>query len=521
MANNYDIESLRSEGMQALANSQEYTLAAVQGHGAAITGEIAGPGKLFDVYDMDAGLNLHTLGGDLELFKTAAATMTSAVERQRGQLKELMGFWEGDGSQAANDFLTNHNATAAAVSNEFTQVSKGLDGLRETLYKLAGLKTEATTNVDDLVTPDRQHFDAAVATYKYGTGDKPEADETNEYKIGPHVKNNIEGQWLPAMQNAKDKFGQAYDALINGLKEDLPPGFKLPNDSGDVDPEGNPRDGKKEPEDKNRDGVPDESVGSDGKSGASTGHGTNTGGVQGSATPASGMSNYSQGGPNAGQTPGQQQGQGQGMDPSQMVSGMTSALTGALTSIGQAASGIVSAITEGLSNIPFDQMGGEHGPGDDKPEDKFDGKADEAADKSDKKDTDPDAKMAAAKEAAIHEARSDAGGTFATDGKPASGPGIQLAGAGGLDAATPATPGQTVPGTPLGSTPLGSVPPSTASTPPAQPAAQMSPVTPPPAAQQHTEPPQQRPPAQPQATGTDAGETPCEIAADELPKAGR
>lgn len=98
--------------------------------------------------------------------------------------------------------------------------------------------------------------------------------------------------------------------------------------------------------------------------------------MQGTATPASATGNAGGQLSGAGQQQGAGQGQ-QGMDPSQMLSGMTGALTGALSSIGQAASGIVSAITEGISSIPFDQMG--QGLGDDQ----FDGRADEAADKKD------------------------------------------------------------------------------------------------------------------------------------------
>ncbi|MGH3725342.1 MAG: hypothetical protein ACRDUS_14625 [Mycobacterium sp.] len=524
MADKYDIESLRSEGMQAIANSQNYTTAAIRGNGKSpvtITNPdlTANERQLFDWYDMDAGMNLNTLGGDLELFKNAVTTMKSAAERQHGQLKLLMGMWEGKGSEAANQFLRTHNSTADAVTEEFGKVSTGLDGLRGALWTIVDLKKEASTLVDGFVT-NRAQFDSAVATYKTGTGDKSKADETNANLIGPHVKNNIEGKWLPAMKIAWGKGGEAYDALTTGLKVKLPPDFKSPPGQfgpeydSDGDSQNKPED--KKPKSKGRDDG-SSAGGSDDGSGTS-GASTAAGGMQGAATPASGMGNV-----NGGQMPGQQQGQGQqgqGMDPSQIVSGLTSAMTGALGSIGGAASGIVSAITEGLGSIPFDQMGGhdgQPGSGDDKPDDRVDGKADEAADKKD-----PDTKMAAAKESAIQEARTDAGGTFAADGKPA--PGVQLAGAGGPEA-TPAAPGQTTPGAPLGTTPPGAVPPVTGGSPSAQPAGSATPVTPPPAQVQQPSPipavGPTNPPARPQAAGTDAGETPCEIAADELPKAGR
>ncbi|MEU9804820.1 hypothetical protein [Mycobacterium sp. NPDC050853] len=521
MAGKYDIEALRSEGIQAIANSQNYTTAAIRGNGKSpvtITNPdlTANERQLFDWYDMDAGMNLNTLGADLELFKSAVTTMKSAAERQHGQLQQLMGMWGGKGSEAANQFLRTHNSTADEVTEEFGKVSTGLDSLRDALWNIVDLKKQASTMVDGLVS-DRTAFDNAVATYKTGAGDRATADETNATKIGPHVKDSIEGKWLPAMKTAWSKGGEAYDTLINGLKQKLPQEFKTPPgqfgpeyDSG-TDPQTNPQ---TNPKDKDKGKGGDEQPGGGGKDGGSA-TGTATGGMQGTATPASAMGNQSGQMPSGGQQQGAGQGQGQqGMDPSQIVSGLTGAMTGAMGSIGQMASGIVSAITEGLSNIPFDQMGqgGEPGAGEDKPEDKFDGKVDEAADKKD-----PDAKMAAAKDAAIQEARSDAGGTFATDGKPASIPGIQLAGAGGLEA-TPTAPGQTTPGTPLGMTPPGAMPPQ---------AGPMAPVTPPPVqtpqptAPLHVEPQAPAPAAQPQAAGTDAGETPCEIAADELPKAGR
>ncbi|WP_078314402.1 hypothetical protein [Mycobacterium sp. D16Q16] len=544
MAGKYDIESLRSEGIQAIANSQNYTTTAIRGNGKSpvtITNPdlTANERQLFDWYDMDAGMDLNKLGADLELFKSAVTTMKAAAERQHGQLQQLMGMWEGKGSEAANQFLRRHNSTADAVTKEFGQVSTGLDGLREALWTIVDLKKQASTMVDGLVT-DRASFDSAVATYKTGTGDKSVADETNATKIGPHVQQNIEGKWLPAMKLAWGKGGEAYDTFTSALKQELPPEFKNPPGQlgpeydADTEPQQNPADRAKA-KDKGGEQEPGASGGqSSGASGSSSG--ATGGGTQGSATPASAMG--AQGGQMSGggqQGAGQGQGQ-QGMDPSQIVSGLTGAMTGALGSIGQAASGIVSAITEGLSSIPFDQMGqgGEPGPGDEKPDDKIDGKADEAADKKE-----PDAKMAAAKDAAIQEARTDAGATFATDGKPMQGPGVQLAGASGPDATlTPA--GQTAPGAPLGTTPPGgAVPPSTGGFPGAQPAGSMSP--PPVHAQQPAAAPQQpepqpaaaqqpspvpsvgptSPSARPQAAGTDAGETPCEIAADELPKAGR
>ncbi|MBB4853121.1 hypothetical protein HNP40_000487 [Mycobacteroides chelonae] len=555
MAGRYDIESLRSEGIQAVANSQNYTTAAIRGNGKSpvtITNPdlTANERQLFDWYDMDAGMDLNALGADLELFKGAVTTMKSAAERQHGQLQQLMGMWEGKGSEAANQFLRTHNSTADAVTGEFGKVSTGLDGLREALWNIVDLKKQATTMVDGLVT-DRASFDSAVATYKTGTGDKSVADETNATKIGPHVQQNIEGKWLPAMKAAWAKGGEAYDTLINGLKQELPPEFKSPpgqfgpeydaDNNPDNNADNNP---ETKPKDKDSAGK-SEAPGSSDTGGAQRGGGsgsaggTASGGMQGMATPASAMGN--QGGQisGAGQQQGAGQGQGQGqqgMDPSQIVSGLTGAMTGALGSIAQAASGIVSAITEGLSNIPFDQMGQGGEPGLD---DKIDGKADEAADKIDDKadKNDPDAKMAAAKDAAIQEARADAGATFATDGKPAPIPGVQLAGAGGLDAA-PAPTGQTAPGAPLGTTPPATVPPSGMS---AQPAGATAPVNPPPVQAQQPTPPahpepqpaaaQQlsplpsagpiSPSAKAQAAGTEAGETPCEIAADELPKAGR
>ncbi|OHT88814.1 hypothetical protein [Mycobacteroides saopaulense] len=545
MAGRYDIESLRSEGIQAVANSQNYTTAAIRGNGKSpvtITNPdlTANERQLFDWYDMDAGMDLDALGADLELFKGAVTTMKSAAERQHGQLQQLMGMWEGKGSEAANQFLRTHNSTADAVTGEFGKVSTGLDGLREALWNIVDLKKQATTMVDGLVT-DRASFDSAVATYKTGTGDKSVADETNATKIGPHVQQNIEGKWLPAMKTAWAKGGEAYDTLINGLKQELPPEFKSPPGQfgPEYDADNNP---ETKPKDKDRKGKSEAPRGSDtggAQSGGDSGSagGTASGGMQGTATPASALGNQGGQMSGVGQQQGAGQGQGQqGMDPSQIVSGLTGAMTGALGSIGQAASGIVSAITEGLSNIPFDQMGQGGEPG---PDDKIDGKADEAADKVDDKTDkkDPDTKMAAAKDAAIQEARTDAGATFATDGKPAPTSGVQLAGAGGLEAA-PAPAGQTTPGAPFGTTPPGTVPPPGM---PAQPAGATAPVNPPPVqAQQptptaHPEPqpaaaPQPSPlpsagPASPsakaQAAGTETGETPCEIAADELPKAGR
>ncbi|AMW21273.1 mediator complex subunit 15 domain-containing protein [Mycobacteroides chelonae] len=542
MAGKYDIESLRSEGIQAIANSQNYTTTAIRGNGKSpvtITNPdlTANERQLFDWYDMDAGMDLNKLGADLELFKSAVTTMKSAAERQHGQLQQLMGMWEGKGSEAANQFLRTHNSTADAVTKEFGQVSTGLDGLRETLWTIVDLKKQASTMVDGLVT-DRASFDSAVATYKTGTGDRSVADETNATKIGPHVQQNIEGKWLPAMKAAWGKGGEAYDTFTSALTQELPAEFKNP--PGQLGPEydsdtESPQNSTDRDRDKNKGGKQEPDAAGGGQSSAANGSagGGAGGGMQGTATPASAMGN--QGGQMAGggqQGAGQGQGQ-QGMDPSQIVSGLTGAMTGALGSIGQAASGIVSAITEGLSSIPFDQLGQGGDAGDEKPEDKIDGKADEAADKKD-----PDTKMAAAKDAAIQEARSDAGATFATDGKPMQGPGVQLAGAGGVEA-TPAPAGQTTPGAPLGTTtpPGGAVPPSTGGLSAAQPAGSMSPVNPPPVhtqqpnAAQHPEPAQQPSPvpsvgpssrqAQPQAAGTDAGETPCEIAADELPKAGR
>ncbi|SIN14448.1 Uncharacterised protein [Mycobacteroides abscessus subsp. abscessus] len=78
MANKWDIEALRGEGLQAIANSQNYVTAAIRGNGKSpvtITNPdlTANERQLFDWYDMDAGMDLNTLGGDLELFKNATA----------------------------------------------------------------------------------------------------------------------------------------------------------------------------------------------------------------------------------------------------------------------------------------------------------------------------------------------------------------------------------------------------------------------------------------------------------------
>ncbi|EIC61904.1 hypothetical protein S7W_24755 [Mycobacteroides abscessus M94] len=547
MANKWDIEALRGEGLQAIANSQNYVTAAIRGNGKSpvtITNPdlTANERQLFDWYDMDAGMDLNTLGGDLELFKNATATMKAAAERQHGQLQRLIGLWEGKGSESANDFLKTHNSTADAVTDEFGKVSTGLDGLRNALWNIVDLKKQASTMVDGLVT-DRTHFDSAVATYKTGMGDKSQADETNATMIGPHVKNNIEGQLLPAFKKAWSAGGGAYDTLINGLKQELPPDFKLPPgvfgpDYDTTDEPAKTTKGKGKQDDKDGGETSGES-GESGNSGVNSGAGggTASGGMQGTATPASATGNAGGQLSGAGQQQGAGQGQ-QGMDPSQMLSGMTGALTGALSSIGQAASGIVSAITEGISSIPFDQMG--QGLGDDQ----FDGRADEAADKKDEAAADGGRRWQEGS------GRQDGGGQRRCHRRSARRLRCHLrygwqAGtghpAGGCRWARAAAPGQTTPGAPLGATPTGTIPPAAGGLSAAQPAGSSASLTPhpvqaqPPTVPQHPEPqsaaarqPSPLPSvgptdasAQPQEAKTEAGETPCEIAADELPKAGR
>lgn len=485
MADQYDVDGRLNEGLPNVNHSQSLTSTAHK-HGFNNPDLTANESQLLDWYKLDEGMDLGKLTSDAQLFGSAVTKMSDAAETQHTQTNKLKGLWEGDGAEAANTFIKTHNTTADSVVKEFGLVQTGLGSLRDALWRIVDGKVQTAISVD---------------------GEAP-AGEASDEDIKKYVETKIQGEWLPAMQKAWGAEGSAYDTFTSALGQDVPADFQTPGQlgpewTGHNTPAGTPTN---TPNNNGTQSSGDDSGGSGGDTG-STGTDTGTTGTETDST-GTDTGSYNSGDSGYGST-GTSNSGSQSSDPSSMISGLTSGLTEGLSSVGEMFSGLAGGLTEALQSIPFDQMA-QGGDG-------LDGLASQASDDatsgiSEGVDGDPDTRLAAAKEDAISEAQSDA--VAPTDGKADERHGVMLAGAGPADSPEGAI-GQTSPGGP----------PSTGAAPAAQGlggAQQLAPAVAAPAASPLPAAGPVEESVQPQARVENAaGETPCEIAADELPKVGR
>jgi hypothetical protein len=185
-----------------------------------------------DWYAHDDGLDLRALGADCDALSAAAAAADDAVRRHGELAAELAGAWSGGGAGAASEFLWRHGQSAVAVRDGLRRAADAMATLRDELWCSVDEKVGAVLDIDGRRLPQRAEWLAAAQTVTAGAGDRVAASELVDQQIKPFVDNDIRSDWLAAMHRATASATAAYDAACARLDSGTVSTFDVPGELG-------------------------------------------------------------------------------------------------------------------------------------------------------------------------------------------------------------------------------------------------------------------------------------------------
>ncbi len=226
MAAAFDVASRLAEGRPAVDDMQTYVWASrLRGYqDCDLTSHAA---QLHDWYGGDDGLDLQALDADCAALGSAADAADEAVQSARQQLGALAAAWSGAGGDAAADFLRRHCDSAAALAQAVRTAAEACAVLRDELWRIVDRKVQATASVARGADAHRATWLAACGSILGGDVTGKDAADVVENQVKPFVHKVIRGEWVPAMHSAADAadvaFRTALDAVRPGhLRFDVP-----------------------------------------------------------------------------------------------------------------------------------------------------------------------------------------------------------------------------------------------------------------------------------------------------------
>ncbi|HKV20345.1 MAG TPA: hypothetical protein VJR50_15040 [Mycobacterium sp.] len=185
-----------------------------------------------DWYGSEDGLDLRALEADRAALASVAAAADGARRLQEQQLDALSDAWRGRGADASREFLVRHAEASSAAESTVRNAVDVLAALREDLWRAVDEKVATAIEIDDRRQAERPQWQAATRTVASGAGDRAAASETVDQQVKPFVDNDIRSDWLTAMQKAMAAVSAAFDAATSTLTGEPSPTFEVPGDLG-------------------------------------------------------------------------------------------------------------------------------------------------------------------------------------------------------------------------------------------------------------------------------------------------
>ncbi len=225
----FDATSRLAEGRPAVDTVQEHVwachLLGYQDSDLTLHGS-----QVRDWYTSEDGIDLRALDADCDALRAAAAATEAALVRQDAQLASVSAAWHGAGAEASREFLRRHGEASASVVAAVRTAAESLAALRDTLWRSIDGKVAATTAVGGRA--ERPDWLAAAQTVTTGAGDRATASELVDREIKPFVDNDIRSEWLTAMRSAMAAVTNAYDDAAAELTSEVGAAFAIPGDLG-------------------------------------------------------------------------------------------------------------------------------------------------------------------------------------------------------------------------------------------------------------------------------------------------
>lgn len=231
MADRLDVAERLAEGRPAVERTETYLLACrrLGYHHPDLTSR---PAQISDWYDSEEGLDLHALDSDCAQLRAACTAISEALRIQRAQVLELATAWAGPGADAAVRFLQRHCDGATTLATEVRAAAQRCESLRDNLWQLIDAKVATAVAIDDRTLAQRSLWSAAAGTVLSGAGDRAGAEEVLRGQVMPYVDNDIRGDWLTAMNSTLAGVTASYDMVTDRLAAAPRACFEIAGDLG-------------------------------------------------------------------------------------------------------------------------------------------------------------------------------------------------------------------------------------------------------------------------------------------------
>lgn len=231
MAEEFEVASRLAAGRPAVRNLQQYVWASHQ-LGYQHPALTLHAEQLSDWYGSEDGMDLGALQVDRLALRETARASQDALALQERQLAAFSTAWQGAGAQASQDFLRRHGEASSSVVRAVRIATEALDELRESLWRTVDAKVDSVVAIEDRAQAQRADWLAAAATLRTGVGDRAVAAELIDQAVKPFVDNSIRSDWLAAMHTATSSVTDAYRRAAAEIGGEPQPVFELPGDLG-------------------------------------------------------------------------------------------------------------------------------------------------------------------------------------------------------------------------------------------------------------------------------------------------
>ncbi|MGK2903754.1 MAG: hypothetical protein ACSLE7_12915 [Mycobacterium sp.] len=173
------------------------------------------PTQLLAAYTAERGMDLQALDDDGRVLSAAVAVAEEALALQEHARRTLDAAWRGAGAEAAADHLLRHADAAHATVDGLRSAARALGELRNRLWQLIDAKVGTTVDVE--ARGLRTEWLSAARTVTTGAGDRAGASELVDMQVAPFVADDIGGDWVTSMRNTESAIRQAYSAAASAM----------------------------------------------------------------------------------------------------------------------------------------------------------------------------------------------------------------------------------------------------------------------------------------------------------------
>ncbi|MCV7227356.1 hypothetical protein [Mycolicibacterium komossense] len=229
MAGRFDVAARLAEGRPAVDDLQTY-VAASQARGY-VDAALTPSAQIGEWYGTEDGLDLHVLDADCAALRAAAQTAEEALRVLSEQATALEHAWAGSGGIAAVAFLRRHGTAGAGVAEAARRAADACATLRDQLWNVVDRRVEATVVIDERTRSQRPGWLTAAREVIAGAQDDGSATVIDS-QVKPFVDNDIRAGWVPAMRSATAEVSAAYRVARDAVDARPRGYFEVPGDLG-------------------------------------------------------------------------------------------------------------------------------------------------------------------------------------------------------------------------------------------------------------------------------------------------